>query len=135
MIKKIMNKSNETLNYILIGILLFNIVIGIIGSIAFKEHLQYAIGIIIGGVTAVIYMIHLNYSIERALDMSSSNASKFTNKMHFIRVGIVIIALVISFYFGKTSFFGSLVGIMSFKVAIYMRPLTIYILKILNKGR
>lgn len=120
-------KIDTTLQELIIGILVFELLCQFIGIFFVKEDLKYSIGLWIGTILAVISAYHMWWSLNRNLTVNADNESgarAFSIKSNLIRY------LIILFVFGLvcvTDFanpIAAFLGIMGLKAGAYLQPLT-----------
>ncbi|MCQ2491855.1 MAG: ATP synthase subunit I [Lachnospiraceae bacterium] len=121
MIRVKLSELNETLLDLIIGILIYNVAIGVIGMII-KRSLYYLLGIIGGTVLAVITVFIMLYFIDGALDMDPKSANAYVLKGQMIRYGIMgllsVLAIKIHFY----TFAAGILALLGIKAAAHMQP-------------
>ncbi len=119
--KEKLSELNETLLDLIIGILIYNVLIGVIGMII-KRSLFYLLGVTGGTVLAVIMVFIMLYFIDGALDMDPKSANAYMLKGQMIRYGIMgassIIAIKVHFY----TFAGGILALLGIKAAAHMQP-------------
>lgn len=126
MIHKVMekiNKVNETLVELCLGILIFGVIcqIGII--IVGGDNISYSVGLWIGIVLAICGAIHMWWSLNKALDFGE-DASKIVTKHNMLRYGAVVIILGLVMITGIANPLTAFLGYMGMKVAAYIQPFT-----------
>lgn len=115
---------NQTVWELIIGIVSVSILLELIGLIFVPQKGSYTIGLALGMLTAVGMVIHMNISIEKAMDIGGGHAKGYMVKAYAIRTAVVlvIIACVGILKFGNL--LSLLFGIMTLKVAAYLQPIT-----------
>ena len=118
-----MKEEKQTLCDLYFGIGIFCILIAIIGAIILDSKLSFALGVIYGGIVAVILVTHMYQGIERTLEYDEEGAKKYAQKMFGIRMWIMLAAVVVAMYFGEYFHLaGVILGILTLKVSAYMQP-------------
>lgn len=130
MISRKLNELNETLLDLLIGTILFDVVMGILGIIITKFNLFYLIGIAAGTAEAVIFSFLMLYFIDGALDMEPKSANSYILKGTMIRYFITIITGIIAINLHIYCFIGVVLALLGIKVSAFMQPfVNLYITK------
>lgn len=121
---------------IFVLIVFYGILAEIIGLIIVRDRLFYSVGLIIGLILAVGMCIHMQISIEEALDRGEAGAQKYISITYGLRSAVVLAVMAIMFYFKIGSAVSGFIGIMGLKVAAYLQPFTHkYFQKYIGKGR
>lgn len=130
-------QAKETLLSMAAGIAACMILLGIAGSfIAGSYRGVYLCGLGLGGCVAVLMLWHMYVTIDRALDMDSESAAKYTKKCSAFRMGMAAAAFMAGAFLPSVfHIFGILLGILCLKFSAYLQPLTKKVLKIFRKGR
>lgn len=133
-----MKEINETLQELIIGILITASLL-LVGTFLFiGVHKELIIGIIFGSSVAVGLAIHMYKTIHKTIELGPDDAIKYTRKVAITRMLVMIIAIVVAMTFTKLfNVIGVLLGMMGLKVSAYIQPMTKkYITnKIRKKGR
>ena len=121
---------NRTLCELILGILLFGILIQILMiifgccNIKFADRaLYYSFGLWIGIVLAVIYAMHMNYTITKALNYDSETAVKLVRKGSLIRYGLITIVLGFAMMIDVVSPLTIILGVFGVKIGAYLNSL------------
>ena len=116
-------KRNETLRFMLYGILVSGMVIGII--LAFiSGRIRYALGGLIIGICGALAMaVHMAWAIETGVDMDEKNAVSFMRKHTVIRYLAACVILAIIGITDRVSPVTYVFGLLTVKTGAYMYPL------------
>lgn len=120
MIKRI----NQTVWELLIGILISGAIIEILGLFVVKDREYFTVGLLVGVVTAILMLFHMNFSIVKALDIGDEGAKKQVIGSYIIRTVAVLAVIGVMALRRYGSIAGVLLGIMTLKVAAYLQPIT-----------
>ena len=122
-----MKEQNATLIELWVGIVIFAL-ISLLAGIWFVENkLAYALGLLVGALTAVYLAWHMARSIDKMLDRAElgADAGAGMRVSSLLRYGIVVLVLIItalvSEWVNPISVF---IGIIGLKVAAYLQPFT-----------
>lgn len=119
----ILEDSKQTLNRLLLGILLYAVPFTIIGVLLMDNRLSYMIGLIIGCILSAFIAIHLYKSLDYCLDLEPESAEKVMKKKTMIRFFVMLIAVGTAFCFPKViNPIGLFVGMMGLKISAYFQP-------------
>ena len=122
-----MKKQNATLIELWVGIVFF-VLISLLAGIWFVENkIAYAIGVVVGALTAIYLAWHMARSIDKMLDKAETGADPGAGMRlsSLLRYGIVVSVLVITtFLYEWVNPISTFVGILGLKVAAYLQPFT-----------
>lgn len=121
--RKIRN-INHTVWELIIGIVLVNALLEVIGLIFVSQKGAYTIGLILGMLLAIGMVFHMNMSIEKAMDIGGEHAKGYMLKSYAIRTIVVLIVIVCVGVLKFANLLSLLLGIMTLKVAAYLQPIT-----------
>lgn len=115
-------KKNKTLFELLIGIIFCGLVIQIILLPAFKDYLYNAIGLWSGIAVACGVAIHLQRSIEDALDLGEEGAVKHVRTAYATRMIVATIVMGTVLFFDWGNPITLLIGVFPLKISAYLQP-------------
>ena len=121
--RKIRN-INQTVWELIIGIVLVNALLEVIGLIFVSQKGAYTIGLILGMLLAIGMVFHMNISIEKAMDIGGEHAKGYMLKSYAIRTVVVLAVIVCVGVLKFANLISLLLGIMTLKVAAYLQPIT-----------
>lgn len=122
MIEKV-KKINRALVELWIGILFAGLVFQLTGMWFAADKLLYTVALWIGIIVALVTVVHMYRTLDKALDMGA-DAQKAVTVANMIRYAVVVIVFL---FVLLTKFLNPLLtflGIMSLKVAAYLQPFT-----------
>lgn len=121
---------------LLFFIIVYGILLELVVLLVVSEKLFYSVGLAAGIILAIGMCIHMQISIDEAMDRGEAGAQKYISKAYAIRSTVVFLVVAIIYYFKIGSIISAFIGIMGLKVAAYLQPFTHkYIQKYLEKGR
>lgn len=121
---------------LLVGIGLYAIITEVIVLLVTQDKIFYSIGLLIGLIVAAGMCIHMQTSLEDAINMFEVDAEKHIRKTYGLRTVVIFLILGFMYYFSIGSIITGFIGIMSLKVAAYLQPFTHkYFQKYIGKGR
>ncbi len=130
MIRDKLKKLNETLLDLLIGIVLFDVLVGFLGILITKRNLYLLLGTIVGTIEAISFSFMMLYFIDGALDMDAKGARAYMLKGSLLRYGIMAVTGVVTIRIENLCFIGFVLALMGIKVAAYLQPfINLYITK------
>lgn len=88
-----MNQVKETLTGFFIGIGIYTVIIEIVGVIFSEDILSYTLGLLFGAVVAGFLIIHMAKTLDKALDLPQTQATKYVKRQSFLRLFIMLIAM------------------------------------------
>lgn len=119
MIKKLNTVSKE----VILGILICGVTFQAAFIWWWDSKLQYSAGLWIGILLSVLMVIHINRSIEHALDMSEKNAVGHMQLMSLLRAMVVGVIFFLCYLFRAGDSIALLMGLFSLKLGAYLQPL------------
>lgn len=114
--------ENHTLHEMLIGIVLSNFFLALIGVILSEDKMKALIGVCCGMVIACIYVIYMAVSIDDALCLDEKGAAASMRKHMLIRYALVFVLAGCVCYFQIGSPVLCILGILTVKLGAYMQP-------------
>ncbi len=111
------------------GIVLVNGILAIPVAIFLEDRLFNLMGLLYGVIVAIAMTVHMWTSVERALELSESEARKYMVKNYMIRTCIAVGVVIFVAMLGIGNYLLTLIGILSLKVAAYIQPFTHKIFK------
>lgn len=117
-----MNQVKETLTGFGIGIIIYAVVVEIIGIFFSENILFYTLGLFFGTVIAVILILHMVKTLDKALDLSQVQASKYMRKQSFFRLFIMLAALSAGMLVPFFNFIAVLLGLLGLKIGALLAP-------------
>lgn len=119
-----MKHISSTAWELVLGILLCGAVLEVLVLVFLPEKLSISLGLFIGMITAAAMVFHMNYSIDRILDMGEGAARKGAAKGYAVRTVSVVIILLIVVVTKKANLLSCIAGIFTLKVSVYLQPIT-----------
>ena len=107
-----MDKGMQTLIRLIIGNLIYAAVVSVAGVFFVHNSVQFILGVFWSAIGASFVAIHMYCSLQKSLDMGSSDASKRESGQAVIRMMIMIMVVVI----------GLMLGMFALKVSAYIQP-------------
>ncbi|MCR5790744.1 MAG: hypothetical protein K6G83_12715 [Lachnospiraceae bacterium] len=115
-------RTNETLQEFLTGIGLYGGVC-LAAALIFSERKLYAvIGLVIGLLAAVFYVLQLYHAIDASLDYDEKGAAACMRKNFLIRYLVVAAVAVLTAVTDIGSIFTCFAGILGVKLGAYLQP-------------
>ncbi len=122
MIEKV-KQINRALVELWIGILFTGLVFQFVGMWFAEDKFLYTVALWIGIVLALITVVHMYRTLDRALDLGAG-AQKAVTVANMIRYAVVVIVFLIVLMTKVLNPLITFLGIMSLKVAAYLQPFT-----------
>lgn len=117
-----MNQVKETLKGVYVGIFIYTIVVEVVGIFFSGNILAYTLGLLVGAVFAVLLMIHMAVTLDKGLDMPETQAIKYTRRQSYIRLGIMLLALLLGVVFDQLNFIALVLGLLGLKIGALLAP-------------
>ncbi|MGN0438069.1 MAG: ATP synthase subunit I [Lachnospiraceae bacterium] len=115
-----MSQVRKTLNGFFLGIGIYTGVMLLIGLFIFHDRLSYGLGLLFGSVVAVLVMIHIVHTLDKALDMPEQQAVKYTRRQAFLRLGMMLIALIVALSVPWFHFVAVVIGMLGLKIGSFL---------------
>ena len=130
MIKSWINNLNMTIKTMLIGILGFGLLFQIVFVWLASDKLAFTAGLWIGVGISVFMALHMNMSVENAIERDGEAAAGYMRRMYVIRT-VLVIALFFAVYFLRLGNVAAVfMGLFTLKFGAYLStPLRRYIEK------
>lgn len=97
-----------------------------------KDKAGYSIGLWLGIVAAVLTMLHLSISLDKALDLDEGGAKKHMVIQNLVRYFVIIVFLVVLMITDFANPLAAFLGLMGVKAGAYLQP---FIHKVAGKIR
>ena len=125
---KIVLKEDHTLHEMLLGITAVNILLVII-AVFVPDRQKALCGVLIGTVTALIYVIHMAVTVDDALNLDEKGAVAEVRKQMVIRYLFVCVVAGVSLYYGIADPIFLVISVITIKAGAYLQPTIHKILK------
>lgn len=117
-----MNQVKETLTGFFIGIGIYTVIIEIVGVIFSEDILSYTLGLLFGAVVAGFLIIHMAKTLDKALDLPQTQATKYVKRQSFLRLFIMLIAMAAGLLFSFFNFIAVFLGLLGLKIGALLAP-------------
>ena len=117
-----MNQVKETLTGFLIGIGIYTLLIEAVGLFFSEDILSYTLGLLFGAGIAVFLIFHMAKTLDKALDLSQAEASKYVKRQSFIRLFIMLVVMVIGLAVRRLNFIAIVLGLLGLKMGALAAP-------------
>ncbi len=122
MIEKL-RKVNRALLELYLGIIFIGLMCQFIGMWFVSDKLLYTVALWLGVILALITVMHMYRTLDRALDLGA-DATKAVTKANLVRYGCIVVVFGIVLATGVLNPLITFMGLMSLKVAAYLQPFT-----------
>lgn len=126
---RIILTENHTLHEMLIGVLLSNVILAVVGVLVTDDKPKALIGVLCGMVIACFYVIHMAVTLDDALCLSEKEAASQLRKHMLIRYLFVLVTAGCVCYFGIGNPVLCILSILTVKTGAYFQPLIHKIIK------
>jgi len=117
-----MSQVKETMTGFYIGIAIYAVVIELIGIFFSENVLSYTLGLIFGVFSAIFLFGHMAKTLDYALDLSETQASKYVKRQSFLRLFIMLVILTIGRVTEMLYFVTVVLGLLGLKIGSLMTP-------------
>lgn len=115
-----MDQVKKTITGFLVGIGIYGFGVELIGLIFSTDKAAYSFGLSFGLLVAVFLMLHITYTLSKALDMGEQGATKYTRKQAFLRLMIMLAAMIIFLKAPNINFIAALIGLLGLKIGSFI---------------
>lgn len=111
-----------------VGIILYNLLLGILAVILLPRFsypvIPVILGLIVGAAGAILMLVHMAVTTERALESQNENyANKYTVMQSLLRKLVLVAALFFCWRVLKIDLLAAVIGAMGMKAGAYLQPL------------
>ena len=115
-------QNNITLVEMWMGSILFGVLCQVSIVWFVKDKAGYSIGLWLGIVAAVLTMLHLSISLDKALDLGEGGAKKHMVIQNLVRYFVLIVFLVVLMITDFANPLAAFLGLMGVKAGAYLQP-------------
>ncbi len=123
-----MKQVKETMTGVYIGIGIYALIVESVGLLCSDDRLKYTVGLLFGVSIAIVLIHHMAKTLDYALDLSENDAAKYVKKQSFLRLFIMLLALIVGFRLEICNFLTVILGMLGLKIAALFAPLILKIL-------
>lgn len=109
----------EELRSIVKRVVLFDTIGILVATFIFQLEKSFALGILFGSLIAVFNLLQLAITVHNSLCMNPKKAQTYTSSRYALRLLVVALGLIISIKVLKVNLLGTLIGLLSTKIAIW----------------
>lgn len=117
-----MNQVKETLTGFLIGIGIYAVLIEAVGFFFSEDLLSYTLGLLFGVVIAIFLIIHMAKTLDKALDLPQTQATKYVKRQSLLRLLIMLLAMTAGLVIERMNFIAVVLGMLGLKIGALIAP-------------
>ncbi len=117
-----MSQVKETIIGFLIGIGIYAVLIELVGFFFSEDLFSYTLGLLFGVAVAIFLIIHMAKTLDRALDLPQEQAVKYTRRQSFLRLAVMLAAMVIALLVEQFNFIAVILGMLGLKMGAFIAP-------------
>ncbi len=117
-----MSQVKETIIGFLIGIGIYAVLIELVGFFFSEDLFSYTLGLLFGVGVAIFLIIHMAKTLDRALDLPQEQAVKYTRRQSFLRLAVMLAAMVIALMVEQFNFIAVILGMLGLKMGAFIAP-------------
>lgn len=125
-------KVQQEVNEVTKGICVYAIIISLLSFIISKEPIHVMLGVVFGGIIAILNFRLLALTMEKAVDLPPGKAQAYTASRYLVRMFIVAAVVFVSVKNPNINVIGTVLGLISTQIVIFIKKLIIS--KISRKG-
>ena len=118
---RIILKENRTVHEMIAGIVIADAVLAII-ALFMEDRRSALLGVLIGCIIAVVFVIHMAVTIDDALCLDEKGAVSVMRKQTLVRYAFVCAAVALSLYFKIADPIFLVLSVIMIKAGAYMQP-------------
>lgn len=115
-----MQEKNDDYKALMIGTVVIGVIFIILGLFFHGDKLAWAKGVAFGTIFTGLKLALIKKTVDKAINMSKSDAEKHTVGQYTIRYILTGVVLVVALLEPSISFAGAVVGLFTMKIAIYI---------------
>ena len=89
--------------------------------IIFKGGLNYVVGVIIGCIVAFAWILDINRSINKSIELSEKDASNYAARSAIIRYIVIAVVGIILALIKQQILIGYIIGLLGLKISVYVQ--------------
>lgn len=117
-----MKQVRQTMTGILIGMGIYAVLVECVGFFFSDNIIQYTCGLLLGIVVAIALLFHMMFTLDKALDLPQAQASRYVKKQSFIRLAIMLLAMIFALAIQYVNFIATILGMLGLKVGSLLAP-------------
>lgn len=117
-----MSQVKETIIGFLIGIGIYAVLIELVGFFFSEDLFSYTLGLLFGVAVAIFLIVHMAKTLDRALDLPQEQAVKYTRRQSFLRLAVMLAAMVIALLVEQFNFITVILGMLGLKMGAFIAP-------------
>ncbi len=118
-------KVQQEVNEVTKGICIYAIIIGVVSFIISKEPIPMLLGVVFGSVIAILNFRLLALTMEKAVEYSPGKAQAYSSMRYMVRMVIVAVVVFVSVKNPNINVIGTVLGLISTQIVIFVKKLVI----------
>lgn len=118
-------KVQQEVNEVTKGICIYAIIIGVVSFIISKEPISMLLGVVFGSVIAILNFRLLALTMEKAVEYSPGKAQAYSSMRYMVRMVIVAVVVFVSVKNPNINVIGTVLGLISTQIVIFVKKLVI----------
>lgn len=118
-------KVQQEVNEVTKGICIYAIIIGVVSFIISKEPIPILLGVVFGSVIAILNFRLLALTMEKAVEYSPGKAQAYSSMRYMVRMVIVAVVVFVSVKNPNINVIGTVLGLISTQIVIFVKKLVI----------
>ncbi|MCI7812108.1 MAG: ATP synthase subunit I [Lachnospiraceae bacterium] len=116
-----MKKMSPVLKEIILGILICGVVFQLSLMWLAEDKLRYTTGLWIGVIFSVFKIIHMECSVQNALERDQKGAANYTRMMYGLRMIITVVVIGVTWYFNLGNIIALFLGMMTLQAGAFLQ--------------
>ena len=118
-------KVQQEVNEVTKGICIYAIIIGVVSFIISKEPISMLLGVVFGSIIAILNFRLLALTMEKAVEYSPGKAQAYSSMRYMVRMIIVAVVVFVSVKNPNINVIGTVLGLISTQIVIFVKKLVI----------
>lgn len=118
-------KVQQEVNEVTKGICIYAIIIGVVSFIISKEPIPIFLGVVFGSIIAILNFRLLALTMEKAVEYSPGKAQAYSSMRYMVRMVIVAVVVFVSVKNPNINVIGTVLGLISTQIVIFVKKLVI----------
>lgn len=117
-----MKQVKQTLTGFFIGIGIYAAIVEMVGIFFSEELNSYTMGLALGTIVSIALIFHMAVTLNKALDLPQEKATGYVRRQSFLRLLLMLAALIAGLVFDKFNFIALVLGLLGLKIGALIAP-------------
>ena len=117
-----MEQVKQIMKGIFVGMAIYVVGVALLGMFFSQDLLSYLLGLLLGTMVAVFLVFHMTKTLDKALDLFETQATKYMRKQSFLRLFVMMVTMVLGLVFPYFNFIAVVLGLLGVKIGALLAP-------------